>query len=57
VGDDAEISNMCGVHFFSNSERDRILEKQVMKRKFTQHAMFHGTGAPASCQCLIASMG
>jgi hypothetical protein len=36
VGNDAEISYVCGVHFFSNSERDSITGKRLMKRKFDQ---------------------
>jgi hypothetical protein len=35
VGDDAEISYVCGVHYFSDSERDRITGKRMMKRKFS----------------------
>jgi hypothetical protein len=33
VGNDAEISNVCGVHFFSRLERDSITANRFKKRK------------------------
>jgi hypothetical protein len=36
VGDDAEISYVCGVHYFSDPERNRITVKSLKKRKFDQ---------------------
>jgi len=34
VGDDAEITYVCGVHCFSGSERDRIDGNRLKKSKF-----------------------
>jgi hypothetical protein len=34
VGNDAKISYVCGVHFFSKSERDSLAGKAMKKRKF-----------------------
>jgi hypothetical protein len=34
MGNDAEIAYVCGVHYFSDSERSRITVKLLKKRKF-----------------------